>query len=236
MNSLNKSKFIIAFSLAASALLGATQTHAGGPVPETSVVLVRESEGGGSIKITNTEPTPILLMTSIENIPEDDEKLVLATPPVARVEPGQTQLVRFIMTSSAPLDKERLKRVTFEGIPEVSKGGNTVRMTVRQNLPMLILPKGAKAERAPWTKLTAHVEGGELELRNPSSHVVRLDQTVSVMPGDDSVTLPKSYLLPGESVRAAAKAPLNPSQTTTARIYPATVYGYMVKHHDLSVR
>jgi hypothetical protein len=48
------------------------------------------------------------------------------------------------------------------------------------------------------------------------------------------VTLPKTYILPGE--RLHAELPLHTSaQTMAVRIFPATTYGFAVDHYDAPV-
>ena len=81
------------------------------------MLIVDEATGEGSMTVQNTDTAPVLLYTTIENIAEDQEELVVATPPMARLEAGQSQLVRFMLTKKGPLATQRLKRVSFEGIP-----------------------------------------------------------------------------------------------------------------------
>jgi P pilus assembly chaperone PapD len=212
------------------------ESHAGGPLPETSVVLIREADEGGSIKVTNTDPTPVLLTTTIENIAEDPEDIVVASPPIARLEPGETQLIRFLLTSPESLKAQRLKRVIFEGIPEVNRENNTVQMSVRQNLPLLVLPKDLAEERAPWTKLRWYLKSDGIEVENASPYVVRIDQTAQVLPTAQNVTLPKPYILPGETLPVKIPSALDMTGVTGIRLFPATVYGYMVNSYDAPIR
>ncbi|WP_339528166.1 fimbria/pilus periplasmic chaperone, partial [Pseudomonas sp. EL_65y_Pfl2_R96] len=92
-------------------LWGPDPVRAAGMVPETPVVVLDEGVGEAGINVLNSESHPALLHTSIEDVPQDTESLLLLTPPVARVEPGTTQRVRFILRSAEPLQTERLKRV-----------------------------------------------------------------------------------------------------------------------------
>lgn len=139
---------------AAALLFVSAHSQASGMVPETSVVIVEESDGEGAINIKNTDAFPVLLLTTLKDIAEDSESMLVVTPPAARVEPGKNQRVRFILTAKTPLKTERLKRVTFEGVPPQQKGKNEVRMTVRQNLPVIIRPAGLEKDLAPWKRLT----------------------------------------------------------------------------------
>ncbi len=64
---------------------------ADGMQPETTVVVLYEENGEATINIKNTDPGPALLHSVIENIPEDKEPLLIVTPPITRVEAGETQ-------------------------------------------------------------------------------------------------------------------------------------------------
>jgi len=111
---------------------------ADGMQPETTVVILNEEEGEATLNVKNTDPGPALLHSVILNLPEDPEPLLIVTPPITRVEAGDTQLVRFISTAKQPLKTQRLKRVSFEGIPEArAPGGATIGITLRQSLPLI---------------------------------------------------------------------------------------------------
>ncbi|WP_240155547.1 fimbria/pilus chaperone family protein [Burkholderia sp. Cy-637] len=216
--------------------LACADAQAGGPLPETSVVLLSEAEEGGSIKVTNTDPTPMLLTTTIQNLAEDDDSFVVATPPIARVEPGKTQLIRFMLTNTRSLGNERMKRVIFEGIPETARQAQTVRMTVRQNLPLLVLPKDLQRTRTPWTRLTLQLDRDTVRLSNPSRYVVRLDQQVRILPSAAAAVLAKPYILPGETVSVPLPAHVAAESVDGIRLFPATVYGYMSDSYVLERR
>src|ERR1700730_15878453 len=96
---------------------------AAGMLPESTAVLIDEADGEASMIVKNTDPGASLLHATIEAVPEDKSPPVVLAPPVARVEPGKTQLVRFMLTNIEPLKVERYARVTFDGIPEQSNDG-----------------------------------------------------------------------------------------------------------------
>ncbi|MFP2768849.1 fimbria/pilus chaperone family protein [Oceanisphaera sp. KMM 10153] len=217
----------------AAALTGVTAL-ATGMQPETSVVILDEGQGEVSINVKNTDDTPSLLYTTIENIPEDQETLVVLTPPVARVEAGETQLVRFLRRGGEPSATQRLKRVIFEGIAQRpdANGRARVGVTVRQNLPLLIHPKGLERHREPWTLLKWRMDGDKLVVVNDSPYVVRLAQELTLKPSGQQALLPRTYVLPGETLPVSAKDPISATSVTIA---PATVYGYAVEHYDAEV-
>lgn len=225
---------IFALALTILWLTMATPVHADGMIPETSVVIVNEADGEATIKVTNSDAKPALLHVTLENIPEDAEPLLLVTPPVSRVEPGKTQLVRFIVrTGKVPLTTQRLKRVIFEGIPPrnaAQAGQARVGVSVRQNLPVIINPTGLARNREPWTGLHWSQADGKLTVRNDTAYVVRLSQELKLLPMMASALLPRSYVLPGEHL--TVDVPPEAAAATAVRLFPATVYGYAVDAYE----
>jgi P pilus assembly chaperone PapD len=195
--------------------------------PETTVVILNEEDGEATLNIKNTDPGPALLHSAIENIPEDQEPLLIVTPPITRVEASDTQLVRFISTAKVPLKTQRLKRVSFEGIPQArTPGGATIGITLRQNLPLILHPKGLPKHDAPWQLLTWKREGDRLRVHNDSAYVVRMSLEVQLHPQAQVGTLPRTYILPGEVLTVAAAGSL--ASVVAVEFQPATVYGFTV--------
>lgn len=207
---------------------------ADGMQPETTVVILNEEDGEATLNIKNTDPGPALLHSVIQNIPEDLEPLLIVTPPITRVEAGDTQLVRFIMTAKTPLKTQRLKRVSFEGIPQArTPGGATIGITLRQNLPLILHPKGLPRHDAPWQLLTWKREGDQLRVHNNSAYVVRLALDVQLHPLARLGTLPRTYILPGEVLTVSSTDSL--AHVVAVEIQPATVYGFTVDSYRASV-
>lgn len=207
---------------------------ADGMQPETTVVVLYEEDGEATINLKNTDPGPALLHSVIENIPEDQEPLLVVTPPISRVEAGETQLVRFISTAAAPLKTQRLKRVSFEGIPQArSPGGATIGITLRQNLPLILHPKGLARHQAPWELLRWKRQGSGLVVHNDSAYVVRLALELQLLPGKQLAILPRSYILPGETLAVATQDAL--SAVSSVVLQPATVYGFSVDSYQANV-
>lgn len=208
---------------------------ADGMQPETSVVIVDEKLGEASMRVTNTDGVVSLLHVALQNVPEDTEQLLVVTPPLARVEPGKSQLVRFILQNRQPLLTQRLKRVTFEGIPErkPAPGSAQVGLNVRQNLPVILHPAGLAPNRTPWTGLQWSLQGSTLQMRNPTPYVVRLAEEVRLLPSNTVVKLPRAYILANETLALPIDAAARGGQgNQQVRLYPATVYGFAVDSYD----
>lgn len=214
--------------------LHAGTAGADGMVPETPVLILEEKNGEATMKVRNTDNVPSLLHTVIRSIPEDDEELLVVTPPVARVEPGETQLVRFLLQSKAPLKVERLKRIAFEGIkPQEQYTGPRVTMSVEQNIPAVIRPANLPLEREAWKHLVWTREGDELVVRNPSPYVVRLSGVFMLLPSNESLDLGRHYVLPQTEQRLAL--PKDMGTQTAVRLRPATLYGFAVPPYEAAL-
>ncbi|RSB24210.1 fimbria/pilus chaperone family protein [Enterobacter cloacae] len=230
---MNFSVFCAAF--VAALWLSSTEVQATGVLPESSVVIVEEGNGEGGINLQNTDSFPVLLLTALQDIELDTEKLLVVTPPAARVEPGKTQRVRFILTAKTPLKTERFRRVVFEGVPPQEKNKNVVRMTVRQNLPVIIRPAGLVHDDAPWKRLVWSMKDGELNVNNPSAYVIRLGQGVTTLPDQVTWMLPHTYILAGQKLTLRRSAKRSNASTATAsqvRISPATTWGFTVDSYE----
>lgn len=216
-------------------LWGPTLVLADGMVPDTSVVIVNEADGEASVSVTNTDAKLALLHVTLEDIPEDPAPLLFVTPPLTRVEPAKSQLIRFILQSPTPLTTQRLKRVIFEGMPQGRAAGQAgharVGVTVRQNLPVILHPKGLAPNRTPWTGLVWSLKNQQLSVNNPTPYVVRLAQELTLLPGKGSALLPRTYVLPGETLSVAASQ----AQASTVQLQPATVYGFAVAPYEAPI-
>lgn len=203
--------------------------HAAGMIPETPVVVVDQGLGEATLNVKNSDDQPALLYSSIEHIAEDDEPLLLLNPPVARVEPGQSQQVRFILHSAKPLETERLKRVVLEGIkPQQHTSGAHVSLGIRQNIPVILRPANLPVERMPWKHLVWTGAGDQVRVSNPSPYVVRLARSVNLIPGGATLDLGRTYILPGEVLSLSTPSIL----ATHVRLFPATTYGFAVGNYD----
>lgn len=228
---LKKASFITAVCI--SPLLLSSHAMASGMKLETSVVVVDTGEGEGVMTLKNTDPTPVLLYSSVENLPGDKEESLIVTPPVVRVNPGDSQTVRF-MLKTPPKDVEQFKRAIFEGIPASDKTADKLQITLRQNVPLIIHPAGLKENAEPWTLLKWEQNGPDtLKVTNTGAYVIRMSPAVSVMPQNITGSLPRSYLLPGDTVEIKFAGSLTHAQKV--QITPANLYGYFVKPYQASV-
>ena len=189
------SKKVLFKTLAAAALFSAQfGVHAAGMVPETSLLVIDEATHSGTINVKNTDSHPSLLYTDVVDLPDDKGLKLVTTQPVVRLEPGQTQQLRFILQTSKPLDVEHYKRVTFEGIPPKSDDNKVkIGINIRQDLPVLIRPAKLAVVTDAWKFLDWTASGTSVTVKNPSKYVVRLAQNVVLQASADRLPKPTFY-------------------------------------------
>lgn len=208
---------------------------AAGMVPQSSIVIVEESDGEGNVDVKNTDKFPSLLITRIENLDDDNEELVTIYPPVARVEGNDIQTVRLLVTGNKQLKTERLKRIIFEGVPPKNDEiGKEINVTFKQNLPVIIRPAGLPINTTPWEGLVWKNENGVLSVTNPTPYIVRfISPSVTVLPSNKKLILPKSYILPNQSFTLGKNENINMKNIESVRFYPATTWGFSIeKYYD----
>lgn len=207
------------------------QANATGVLPDTTLLNISEESGMAQMGIQNTENEPLLLVTTIVDLSEDKDVTVLALPAITRIEANGRQIVRFALNKSdVELKVQHLKRVIFEGIPtaNVVSGKNVVRVTVRQDLPVVISPLGLKLDPEPWKYLGLKSVDKKLTMSNPSAYVIRLSQVITVVPNSPAINiLPRNYILPGESFSVDLATEI-PEDIKFLRIYPASPFGFDV--------
>lgn len=216
-------------------LLTSGLSHATGVVPDSSVLIIEQSDGEGGMNVKNSDSWPVLLLTTLKPVAGDTPPQMVVTPPAARVEPGKNQHVRFILTDKTSLKTEHLERVIFEGVPPQNKDQNVVRMSIRQNLPVLIRPAGLAKEPEPWKHLVWTISGDEIQATNPSPYVVRLSQDVKSLPDQTSWLLPDAFVLPGQTVKLKIQGPKKTGISSQVRISPASAWGYTVNSYDAAL-
>ncbi|MEG0232541.1 fimbria/pilus chaperone family protein [Obesumbacterium proteus] len=207
--------------------------NASGMKLETSVVIVNTDDGEGVMTLKNTDAKPVLLYSSVENLPGDKEESLVVTPPVVRVNPGDNQTVRF-MLKTPPKAVEQFKRAIFEGIPATDKVSDKLQITIRQNVPLIIHPSSLKDNPEPWTLLQFKQIGADtVQITNSGAYVVRMNSSIALLPQNARGSMQRAYLLPGDVVSVKLNNAIAEGQKV--QIIPANLYGYFVKPYQTSL-
>ncbi|CNI62841.1 fimbria/pilus periplasmic chaperone [Yersinia mollaretii] len=188
---------------------------------ESTTVILNENEGRTSFTIDNISTYPILLVTKLVDLDGKNlSKQILISPPVTRIDAGQSQQVNFVLKKGTTLETEVLLKASFEGVEQVP--GNAAVMPIRQEIGFLIQPNAVPQIRTPWQELLFSVSGHNLIIKNPSKHVVRLGPQVILVPNNEVVALDSPYIMPGTTQQFTIK-----SAPTSVKITPLSRYGFV---------
>lgn len=116
---------------------------------------------------------------------------VMAYPPVLRIKPGATQVVRVVRKDTKQIKDLAMYRVAFVQRAETSKS------TLNMSLPVFLAPTDAKGEAS------AQIVAGALNVQNVGKGRITINR---ILLGDEVVKV-RLHLLPGESWLSEQDAP-----------------------------
>lgn len=220
-----------------SFILGSIFLLMGGVAPvqasfqlESTGVVLTESEGRVSFNISNSSSEPILLASKLEDLDKTGmSKNVLISPPITRIDAGQSQQVNFVLKKGVTLTHEVMLRASFEGI--VQSVDNSARMPVRQSIGFIIQPASVAVSKTPWESLDIRMEGTQLVVSNIGKHVVRLAPVLTLKPSGKSLYLTEQYLLVGDVRKFEAGG-----NVTSVMLTPFSRYGFKINDVTLPVK
>jgi fimbrial chaperone protein len=170
-----------------------------------------------------------------------NQRDVIGSPPVAKIEPGQKQLVRLTRTKEVPPGQELAYRIIIDEIPSAqpatADGGKTaaaIRFQMRYSVPLFAYgaglwskedstrardPKGVGLPQLSWR--TVSVDGKPyVEVRNQGAVHARLTD-VAIKQAGQSKPLAEGllgYVLPGAVMRWPAPTPLTNDSALQVRV------------------
>ncbi|WP_445178923.1 fimbrial biogenesis chaperone [Pseudomonas sp. McL0111] len=170
-----------------------------------------------------------------------NQRDVIGSPPVAKIEPGQKQLVRLTRTKDVPPGQELAYRIIIDEIPSAqppaADGGKTaaaIRFQMRYSVPLFAYgaglwskedstrprdPKGIGLPQLSWR--TVAVDGRPfVEVRNQGAVHARLTD-VAIKQGGQSKPLAEGllgYVLPGAVMRWPAPSALAQESALQVRV------------------
>lgn len=170
-----------------------------------------------------------------------NQRDVIGSPPVAKIEPGQKQLVRLTRTRDIPPGQELAYRIIIDEIPaarpvtaEDGKTAAAILFQMRYSVPLFAYgaglwskedmtrkrdPKGAGVPDLSWRKVA--VDGRSyLEVRNQGAVHARLTD-VAFKQGGQTRPLVEGllgYVLPGAIMRWPTPGPISADQALQVRV------------------
>ncbi|MET6465450.1 fimbria/pilus chaperone family protein [Proteus mirabilis] len=188
---------------------------------ETMTVILDSEEPRKIFNVKNTGSEPILLSTKVSDLDKQHEiaKNIIITPPITRIEPDQSQNINFILKDGIEFDDKQILKASFQGIG-VAKV-NSTKMPIRQDIAMLIIPKGLTIEREPWKNLEVKQVNNQLILKNNGKQVIRMAPAFSSLPSNNGYSIGQFYIRPQEEIKVDVKEKL-----TEIKISPLSRYGF----------
>jgi fimbrial chaperone protein len=100
---------------------------------------------------------------------------ILTNPPISKLQPGQTQVIRIGLNRKADKAQELAYRLYISEVPPPSKEGFTgLRIALRLDLPVYVQPRETQNNRLNW-KASRNANGEVLlTLNNMSNHHIQL--------------------------------------------------------------
>ena len=191
----------ISKALLISAALTASFSNAyAGVIIGGTRVIFDGGEKEASISINNADSVPYLIQSWVD-MPEGNANKApfIVTPPLYRLDGGQQNIERILLSGSLPQDKESLFWLNIKAIPSASKQENSLQIAVKTRIKLIYRPSGLKGttpeEQA--NKLTWSRSGNKLKVTNPTQYVInfneisvgdkKLDEVSWVAPGATTV-------------------------------------------------
>ena len=165
----------------------------------------------GSIAVTNISDEPVTLQIrafrwSQENGQEhiSETRDVIASPPLARLNPGETYTLRVLRVVAKPVTGEESYRLILDEVPkpiDPSAAGQNVRIVLRSSLPVFFAQQGSR----PDLDFKAWTENGRaiLEVHNKGTRYAKLVGMRLVADGKTLAlaSAQNGYVLAGKTIR-----------------------------------
>lgn len=193
-------RFIRTTGLAVALLPLALMTANAGVIIGGTRIIFEGAKKEATINITNPDNTPYLIQSWIDMQDGVAGKApFIITPPLYRLDGGQKNLERIVMTGSLPQEQESLFWLNIKAIPSASKQMNALQIVVKTRIKLIYRPEGLRAStpEEQANKLTWQQSGNAIQVNNPTPYVINFNEITLGGRKLDDVT----YVLPGASAR-----------------------------------
>lgn len=222
VNQLSGTQYVIRtrfLSVALAALLSTPAAHASSVIIWPVDPVINPGEQTTSLWLENSGQTPVTLQVRSFGWSQrdgkdalDEQDAIVASPPIATVQPGRRQLIRVIRRagaspSAAPEQSYRLIVDELPSAPDTrDANGMSARLAVqmRYSIPLFVYAAPPATQQPHLvTTYSANGEGRVIEIRNTGTGHARLTNVRVVRAGGEHVTKPglAGYVLPGATLR-----------------------------------
>lgn len=216
--------------LLASLLALGRPAHANVVIAGTRVVYPADKQEV-TLQLSNVGDQPALVQAWINDdensrSPNDSEAPFVIMPPIARIGPGKSQMLRITYTGEETSDKQEsvywLNVLDIPPRPGDIGAKNYMQISIRSQIKLLFRPANlpgsadAAAEQLEWS-LVAHAGKAALKVANPSRYHVSLS-AVDLEGGAKPISVGGGMVGPGQELELPLDAPpVPPGQNVTVR-------------------
>ena len=191
---------------AVTAFFAAAAAIAGSFVANPIRLFVPAGASATSVTLENTGPEAVLLQSEVLAWSQSDGKDVLVpsddlvvSPPIFRIAPGASQIVRVGLAARGAEDRELTYRLFLQEVPQpATPGAQGISVALRLGLPVFITPRARAAPQLVW-RAQREADGLRLTVNNAgNAHAQLLDCRVTREDGTLLAEQPLgAYVLPG---------------------------------------
>lgn len=202
-------KTLLAFAVIAA---GISAANAGVIIGGTRVIYDGNKKEA-SISVNNPDSSPYLIQSWIETLNGGAEKApFVITPPLYRLDKGQQNMERVVLTGALPQDKESLFWLNIKAIPSASKKDNTLQIAVKTRIKLIYRPAALKTKMPEELvgQLLWQRSGNQLVVKNPGDYIINFNEiSVGGKKLDDV-----SYVLPHATAKFNLPAGISDGKVT----------------------
>ena len=148
-----------AVAIAAAAMLCVLPAAAGQLTVDPILLELPEDAPAGALNLHNDDDVPVNVQTRVERWTEVDgvEKLepatdVVSSPPIVKLAPKASYVVRVVRLSKAPIQGEESYRVLVDQLPSASTpSSSAIKLLIRQSIPVFFRSRQIRPPDVDWS-------------------------------------------------------------------------------------
>lgn len=170
--------FPIAIILSLLAISSLSSAQAGVIIGGTRVIY-DGSKKESSISVSNPDGVPYLIQSWIETQNSSiGQAPFIITPPLFRLDNGQKNVMRIVMTGHLPETKESMYWLNIKSIPSSPKKNNTLQIAVKTRIKLIYRPESLKGKvpedvvsQLKWSRV-----GSDIQVTNPTGYYMNFNE------------------------------------------------------------
>lgn len=159
-------------------MAGSTAAQAGIIIGGTRVIF-DGSKKEASLSVNNPDDSPYLVQSWIDMPSEGAGKVpFIITPPLYRLDKGQKNIERIVLTGTLPQDRESLFWLNIKSIPSATTAVNSLQIAVKSRIKLIYRPAGLKRStpEEQASKLIWRRVGDHIQVTNPTNYVMNFNE------------------------------------------------------------